>query len=48
MQLINCEVSLILTWNANCVITTKANGKAIPLRENNPTGTTSKITDTKF
>ena len=30
MPLINCEVSLTLTWSENCVITSKAIRKADP------------------
>ena len=56
MPVINCEVSLILTWSENCVITSKAYREAVAAQGNvpavyginNPTGATSKITDTKL
>ena len=54
MPLINCEVSLTLTWSANCVITSKAYRRAVPDADpvvpgiNNPTGATFKITNTKL
>ena len=38
MPLINCEINLILTWSANCVISNAAPNQA----------TTSAITDTKL
>ena len=38
MPLINCEINLILTWSANCVISNAAPNQA----------TTSTITDTKL
>ena len=38
LQLINCEINLILTWSANCVISNAAKTQA----------TTSTITDTKL
>ena len=43
--LINCEISLILTWSENCVITSKATGDADPAvaAVNNPTNATFKI-----
>ena len=54
MPLINCEVSLILTWSENCVITSKGTREANPnvnlavARINSPTNSTFKITDTKL
>ena len=50
MPLINCEVSLILTWSKNCVLTTMKTGAT---QENNPaiaapTNPTFKTTDTKL
>ena len=52
--LINCEVSLTLTWSANCVLTSKATRDADPDADsavaavNNPTNVTLKIIDTKL
>ena len=53
MPLINCEVSLILTWYKKCVITSKATRREVgsdnPVDEiNYPTGATFKINDTKL
>ena len=60
MPLINCEVSLTLTWSENCVLTDittqtarNANPNADPPAEarervNAPTNATFKITDTKL
>ena len=54
IPLINSEVSLILTWSENCVITSKATKDADPDANlavdeiNNPTNATFKITDTKL
>ena len=54
MPLINCEVSLILNWFENCVITSKAARDADPdanpevVSVNNPTDATFEITDTKL
>ena len=52
MLLINCEVSLTLTWSANCVITNrehrKVNVQTEVVRINNPTTPTVKITNTKL
>ena len=54
MPLINCEVSLTLTWSENCVITNKATKKADPDADteavgiSNPTNATFKIADTKL
>ena len=50
---INCEISLILTWPKNCVITSKATRDADPDADpavavvNNPTNPTFKIKDTE-
>ena len=53
--LINCEVSLTLSWSANCVITSlekrlvRAAQEDDPgVHDDSPTGATFKITDTKF
>ena len=49
IPLINCEVSLTLTWSENCVIRRKATRDADPdadpavARINNPTNATFKI-----
>ena len=56
MPLINCEVSFILNWSENCVLTSKATGDAVPAQVgnsavaivNNSTNVTSNITDTKL
>ena len=54
MPLINCEVSLILTWFKNCVITSKVtrdddpNANPAVAAINNPTNAAFKITDTKL
>ena len=56
MPLINCEVSLILNWSENCVLTNKATGDAVPAQVGNSavavvtnsTNVTSNITDTKL
>ena len=52
MLLINCEVSLTLTWYANCVITDKiyrvAGANNNPAGINNPTNAIFNITDTKL
>ena len=50
MPLINCEVSLILTWSENCVITSikKKRGKINTGGDTSPTNATFKITDTKL
>ena len=49
MPLINCEVSLTLTWSESCVLTSKATKNAAPGLNaiNNPTGATFKMKDTK-
>ena len=53
--MINCEISLTLTWDKNCVITslenrlvTAAQGNNPEVRDDSPTGTTFKITDCKL
>ena len=54
ISLINCEVSLTLTWSENCVITRKATREADPDADpavagmNNPTNAILKITDCKL
>ena len=55
IPLINCEVSLTLSWSANCVITslekrlaTAAQGDNPEVRDHSPTGATFKIKDTKL
>ena len=54
IPLINCEVSLTLTWSKNCVLTSKATREADPNADptvaetNNPTNSIFKITDCKF
>ena len=54
ISLINCEVSLTLTWSEKCVITSKATREADPDADpavdeiNNPTNATFKIKDTKL
>ena len=50
MPLINCEVSLTLTWSENCLLTSKATRNAATGVDaiNNPTGATCKIKDTKL
>ena len=54
MLLINCEVSLTLTWSKNCVLTSKATKDDDPDADpavdeiNNPTNATFKITDCKL
>ena len=50
MPLINCEVSLTLTWSENCVSTSKGTRNTTPRVDviNNPTGATFKIKDTKL
>ena len=54
MVLINCEVSLTLTWSNNCVLTSKAtrddDPDAYPAVDeiNNPTNAIFKITDCKL
>ena len=54
MPLINCEISLVLTWSKNCVLTRKATRDGDPDADpavatiDNPTNATFKITDTKL
>ena len=54
IPLINCEVSLTLTWFENCVIKSKATREADPDADpavagiNNPTNATFKVTDCKL
>ena len=56
IPLINCEVSLVLTWSENCVLTSEAYRRAVAAQGgnpavteiNNPTNATFKITDTKL
>ena len=54
IPLINCEVSLTLTWSENCVITSKATREADPDADpplagiNNPKNADFKITDCKL
>ena len=55
IPLINCEVSLALSWSANCVITslqkrlvTTAQGGNPAVYHDSPTNATFKITDTKM
>ena len=54
IPLINCEVSLTLTWSENCVITSKATRETDPNADpavdeiNIPTNATFKIKDTKL
>ena len=52
--MINCEVSLTLTWSESCVLISKATRKASPDADpavagiNNPTNGVFKITDCKL
>ena len=54
IPLINCELSLTLTWSENCVLTSKVTRKADPDADpavngiNNPTNAAFKITDSKL
>ena len=50
IPLINCEVSLTLTWSENCVITSKATREANPAvaEINNPINAIFKIPDCKL
>ena len=54
IPLINCEISLTLSWSENCVITSKATREADPDADpavagiDNPTKATFKIKDTKL
>ena len=52
--LVHCQISLTLTWSANCVTTSKATRKADPDADpavagiNNPTNAVFKITDCRL
>ena len=48
MPLINCEVSLILTWSRECVITSMERRVINTRRDASPTNATFQITDTKL
>ena len=52
MSLLNCEVSLALTWSEKCALTSKAprdgSDSSLVLAANNPTNVTFKITDIKL
>ena len=49
MPLINCEVSLILTWSENCVITSiEKRARTNTRRDTSPINAMFKITDTKL
>ena len=52
MPLINCEVSLALTWSEKCVLTSTAtrdgSDNRLVLAVINPTNATFKLTDTKL
>ena len=49
MPLINCEVSLILTWSETCVITSiEKRARTNTRRDTSPTNAMFKITDTKL
>ena len=48
MSLINCEVSLTLTWSANCVITSMRKIQVEGNRDNSPTGAKFKIKDKRL
>ena len=49
MPLINCEVSLSLTWSENCVITSLERREITNTRrDSSSTDATFKIKDTKF
>ena len=49
MSLINCEVSVTLTWSANCVITTMEKRVVTDtIRDSSAINTTYTITDTKL
>ena len=49
MPLINCEISLTLTWSKNCVITSlERRGIKNTRRDPSPTDATFKIMDTKL
>ena len=51
ISLVNCEVSLALSWSATCVITSMETRILVagrPNRGDSPTGATFKISDTKL
>ena len=56
MLLINCDISLTLTWSENCILSDIKTQTAVPARGDNiarpainaPTNVTFKITDTKL
>ena len=49
MPLINCEMSLILTWSTECVITSMERRVITNTqRDTSPTNVTFRITDTKL
>ena len=49
MSLVNCEMSLILTWSRECVITCMERRViTITRRDTSPTNATFQITDTKL
>ena len=48
IALINCELSLTLTWSAKCVITSMGKREIPAQRDNSSTGATFKVTDTKL
>ena len=48
MSLINCEISLTLSWYENCVLTSKAKRTAPVPVINNPINAVFKITDCKL
>ena len=56
MLLINCEISLILSWSENCILTSKRTRDAVAVQGdnsaveaiNNPTNATFKITGCKL
>ena len=51
IPLVNCEVSLALSWSATCVITSMKKRILVagqPNRDDSPTNATFKVTDTKL
>ena len=56
MQLINCEINIMLIWSENCVLSSKATRNAVPALGgnpavtviNNPTNAIFEITDIKL
>ena len=51
IPLVNCEVSLALSWSATCVITSMKKRILVagqPNRNDSPTNATFKVTDTKL